>query len=100
MEFAVIGSGDFIKGFRLLGIRKVFEVRDEDLEGTIESVLGDAHVGILVLHDDSLKKIPQAMVARLHNSIHPVLITVGHEEEDLRLKIRRAMGIDLYAQKR
>jgi len=100
MELAVVGGEDFVLGFRLLGIRKIHEAKDKELEEKIEFVLEDKTIGILVLHDDTLKKIPPLMSERLRNSIRPVLITVGHEEEDLRLKIRRAIGIDLYAERR
>jgi vacuolar-type H+-ATPase subunit F/Vma7 len=39
------------------------------------------------------------LVAKLRESVRPVLITVGEEEEDLRERVKRAIGIDLYAEK-
>lgn len=100
MELAVIGNEDFILGFRLLGIRKIYMTKGEEFEDKIECVLEDKDVGILVLRDDTLEKISPTMKERLRNSIRPVLITVGHEEDNLRFKIRRAIGIDLYSEKR
>ncbi|KYK31208.1 MAG: hypothetical protein AYK23_04120 [Candidatus Proteinoplasmatales archaeon SG8-5] len=99
MELAVVGNEEFTVGFRLVGIRKVFSCTDEMLGEKVNDVLEDENVGILVLHEHCLGHLPHAMVARLRESVRPVLITVGEEEEDLRERVRRAIGIDLYAEK-
>lgn len=96
MELAIVGSEEFVLGFRLVGIRKIFACPDENLEKKIGEVLNDKNVGILVLHDSSLSKVSPPMKQKLRESIRPVLITVGEEEEDLREKVRRTIGIDLY----
>ena len=83
----------------MVGIRKVISCPDDKLEERINDVLRDKDVGILVLHDHSLKKVPQSLRAKLRESPKPVLITVGEEEEDLREKVRRTIGIDLYVAK-
>jgi len=99
MELAVVGSEEFVLGFRLVGIRKVFACPDEKLEEKVNEVLGDEDVGVLVLHEKCLKGFSQAIRTRLRESVKPVLITVGEEEEDLREKVKRAIGIDLYVAK-
>ena len=99
MDIAVVGNEEFVLGFRLAGVRKVISCADGELDQRISGVLADKDVGILVLHDDSMKKIPPNMRTRLRNSSKPVLITIGEEEEDLRAKVRRAIGIDLYKSK-
>jgi V/A-type H+-transporting ATPase subunit F len=99
MELAVVGSDEFVLGFRLVGIRKVYSCKENEMEDRVNSVLNDKEIGILVLHDNSLKKLSQIMQRKLRESLKPVLITVGLEEEDLREKVRRAIGIDLYVAK-
>ena len=99
MELAVVGTDEFVLGFRLVGIRKVVGCQDEELEKRVTGVMNDKDVGILVLHDDSLKKVSPGLRTRLRQSTRPVLITVGEEEEDLREKVKRAIGIDLYVAK-
>jgi V/A-type H+-transporting ATPase subunit F len=99
MELAIVGNHEFVLGFRLVGIRKIYSCPDEQLEAKISKVLDDKDVGILVLHDSSLSKLSQQMRTKLRESIKPVLITVGEEEEDLREKVRRTIGIDLYVAK-
>ncbi|MCK5548449.1 MAG: V-type ATP synthase subunit F, partial [Thermoplasmata archaeon] len=49
MEVAVVGSEEFVLGFRLVGIRKVISCPDDKLEERINDVLRDKDVGILVL---------------------------------------------------
>ncbi|MEW5936460.1 MAG: V-type ATP synthase subunit F [Candidatus Thermoplasmatota archaeon] len=96
MELAVVGSEEFVLGFRLAGIKRVVPCTDEGLEEAVTSVLADKEVGILVLHDLALESLPQSMRTKLREGIKPVLITLGEEEEDLRRKVKRVIGIDLY----
>jgi V/A-type H+-transporting ATPase subunit F len=99
LELAIVGTDEFVLGFRLVGVRKVIGCPDDKLEEKITEVLADEEVGILVLHDNSLNKLPPSMRTKLREGSKPVLITIGEEEEDLREKVRRAIGIDLYVAK-
>ena len=96
MEIAVIGSEEFVTGFRLAGIRRVYAVSHEKLLETIVKVMDEAEVGILAVHTPDLEKLPQQLRTKMMESVDPVVIPVGVEEGDLRDKVRRAMGIDLY----
>src|SRR5512136_386905 len=96
MEIAVVGSEEFVTGFRLAGIRKVYSVTSETLLDTLVKVLDEESVGILAVHTKDLEKIPQQLRSRMMASVDPVVIPVGEEEGDMRDKVRRAMGIDLY----
>jgi len=93
---AVVGSEEFVVGFRLAGIRRVHGVSDEQLEPTITRILEGREVGILAVSIQALQKLPPSLRARLEKSVEPVVIPVGHEEGDLRDKVRRAIGVDLY----
>ena len=57
----------------------------------------DANVGILILSVEDMKALSNTMRRRLEMTPRPVVIAVGKkEEEDLREKIKRAIGVDLY----
>lgn len=59
MEIAVIGNSEFILGFRLAGIRKTYAAENEaKLTEYINGVLGDNDVGILVLNNSDMNRIP------------------------------------------
>ncbi|MEM0343433.1 MAG: V-type ATP synthase subunit F [Thermoplasmata archaeon] len=96
MEVAVVGSEEFVTGFMLAGIRKVYSVGPDKLVETISKVLDDESVGILAVHTKDLERLPAQLRARMMASVDPVVIPVGEEEGDIRDKVRRAMGIDLY----
>jgi V/A-type H+-transporting ATPase subunit F len=99
MEIAVVGSEDFVVGFRLAGIKKVYGVLPEKLQETIVSLMEEGDVGILAVHTKDLEQLPQHLKDRMMGSVDPVVIPVGEEEGDIRDKVRRAMGIDLYKTK-
>lgn len=97
MEIAVVGDEDFVLGYKLVGIRKTYPAEDEELESVINDVLQDTGVGILVLSSRSLGKVSAGAKRRIMASSHPVVISVGAEqEEDLREKVKKAIGVDLY----
>jgi len=99
VEIAVIGSEEFVVGFRLAGIKKVYAVSPDNLLEKIVQVMDEPEVGILAVHTKDLERLPPQLRAKMMGSVDPVVIPVGLEEGDMRDKIRRAMGIDLYKSK-
>ena len=99
MEIAVVGSEEFVVGFRLAGIKKVYGVSQEKLQDTIAELMDKKDIGILAVNTKDLERLPQLFMDRIMNSVDPVVIPVGEEEGDMRAKVRRAMGIDLYKNK-
>ncbi|MGQ0796357.1 MAG: V-type ATP synthase subunit F [Methanobacteriota archaeon] len=97
MELAAVGRDDFVQGFQLVGVRKTVTAAPEELERRIAHVLDDPDVGILVLETADVQKLSHTMRRRLETVARPVVIAVGStESEDLRTKIRRAIGVDLF----
>ena len=98
MEIAVLGKSDFVVGFKLAGIRKTYEVKNEkELENKIRECLNDRNLGIIVLHTDDLKKLPQSLQGVIDESVEPTFIAIGSKEDSgLRDKIKRAIGVDLW----
>ena len=96
MEIAVAGRDEFVQGFRLAGVRKTVTSDIANLEAAVSRILDDASVGILILNMEDMARMGHAMRRRLDSVPRPVVIAVGRkEEEDLRAKIRRAIGVDL-----
>src|SRR3989442_4022162 len=95
MEIAVVGRDDFVQGFKLVGVRRTVASSKEDIEKKIADVLEDPAVGILVLSTADMKGLSHSMRRRLETVARPVLIAVGGaEDEDLRTKVRRAIGAE------
>ena len=97
MELAAVGRDDFVQGFKLAGVRKTISVGREGLEAQVAKILEDPNVGILILSADEMSALSNTMRRKLETTPRPVVIAVGKkEEEDLRAKIKRAIGVDLY----
>jgi len=99
VEIAVVGTEEFVTGFRLAGIRKVYAVSPDSLLDKVVEVMDEPEVGILAIHQQDLERLPAQLRAKMMDSVDPVVIPVGLEEGDIRDKVRRAMGIDLYKSK-
>lgn len=99
MEIAVVGREEFVTGFRLAGVRKVFEVNEDqrELEAKLSEVMRDPKVGIVVVMDADFRRVSPALRAQMSSSVEPVVVAIGKiEEVDLREKIKRVVGVDLW----
>ncbi len=98
MELAVVGSSQFVTGFRLAGIKKIFEVNDSELEAAVKTVLEDREIGILVMHGDDLGKLPEVLSNTINDSVEPTVVALGGsgESSNLRDKIKQSVGVDLW----
>lgn len=95
---AVVGDPDFNMGFRLVGICDVFDVtEDSELPEIIEkNILG--REGIVIIKYDFYRNLPVKIQEQIDESIEPTFVKVGGEGgvEELRDKIRKAIGVDLW----
>ena len=99
MEVAVIGNKEFIIGFKLAGIRKIYSAdTPEKLTESIQKVLDDQDIGILVLQSTDLEQIPRRLQITIENSVKPTIVTIGGKEAGLSLRerIKRSVGVDLW----
>ena len=96
MQIAAIGSPDFVVGFRLVGVKKIVETTPETFEKAVQEILDNRDVGIMVVDMRDVEKLPGPVRKRLTDSTTPVVIPIGTDEGDLRDKVRRAIGVDLY----
>jgi V/A-type H+-transporting ATPase subunit F len=100
MEFAVLGTEEFVLGFRLSGIRRVYAVQQSDFEHKLLELVADPSIGILAINSADLSKVSANARKKAMESISPVVVPVGGEEGDLREKVKRAIGVDLYKTER
>lgn len=96
MEIAVIGSEDFVLGFRLAGLRHVFVSTPENYGEVMKKAMSDPNIGILAADGKDIDMLPSNVRTKVLDSIQPVVVPVGRGETDLREKVKRAIGVDLY----
>lgn len=94
MELAIVGNKDFVLGFRLAGIRKIYEVNGE-VNPTIQKIMEDKDIGIIVMHNKDFENLEPTLKETLSDSIEPTFVILG-AETDLRDKIKQAVGVDLW----
>ncbi|MDD1773120.1 MAG: V-type ATP synthase subunit F [Methanomassiliicoccales archaeon] len=96
MEIAVIGNEEFVLGFRLAGVKRIFVAEPGKLEERLLELLENSAIGVLAIDSSSLEELSAATRRKALDSIAPVVVPVGGEEGDLRGKVKRAIGVDLY----
>lgn len=96
----MIGKSEFVTGFRLAGISKIYETTDiKDTESAVRSVFEDGNVGILVMHNDDIGNLPEILKKNLNESVQPTVVALGGSgsgSTSLREKIKQAVGVDLW----
>lgn len=96
-HLAALGSEEFVLGFRLAGLKRTEAALPEEFPQRLERLLGDKDVGIVIVNAHDLARLPPGTRRRALDSIDPVVIQIGEAGEDeLREKVKRAIGIDLY----
>jgi len=96
MEIAVVGNEEFALGFRLAGLRRVFVADDSNYQSVIAKAMSDENIGILAVDAKDLDYLPQNVRSKVMESIQPVVVLVGGDESDLRERVKRVIGVDLY----
>ena len=98
-ELAIVGDSEFVMGFQLIGIKKIFESESrQELKEKFTQALRDLNVGIIVTNDSSIKKLDQHFRRNVENSITPVVVVLSIDafaQDNLRDMIKKAIGIDL-----
>lgn len=96
MEIAVIGSDEFVLGFRLAGIRRVFVANPDNYQEKMLEAMSQPSIGILAVDAKDLDNLSLAVRHKVMDSIQPVVVPVGGDQSDLREKVKSAIGVDLY----
>ena len=96
MEIAVIGNDEFVLGFRLAGIRRVFVADKDNYQEKMLEAMSQPNIGILAVDAKDLDYLSTVYRHKVMDSIHPVVVPVGGDQSDLREKVKRAIGVDLY----
>lgn len=97
MEIAVVGNDDFVTGFALAGVRHVFSAESSQDE-KIEEALKNADIGVLVMEESGYQALSNKNKKVLEKLVKPVLVLISDagKESDIRDRIKRSLGIDLW----
>ncbi len=100
-ELVVIGGSDFVLGFYLTGIKRVYEVEEgHKIENQFKELVEDPTIGIIVTDDKTMSFISHDYRRRIETSVKPIVITLSKQlqaQDNLREMIKRSIGVDLLA---
>jgi V/A-type H+-transporting ATPase subunit F len=101
-EIAVMGSEYFTLGFQSAGVRNAFVVSKETINRKFEEVMERKDIGILIINNDDFQTLNERAKERALVQVKPTVVILSHDisaEENLRVMIRRSLGIDLWNKK-
>jgi V/A-type H+-transporting ATPase subunit F len=96
MDVAVLGNESFVTGFKLGGVKRSYTSKPDDYENKILELIADPTIGVLAVSSEDVDRLSAGSRRKVMSSIAPVVVVVGKTEGDLREKVKRAIGVDLY----
>jgi len=98
MEIAVVGPMEFTLGFQLAGVENLYNPENEEkMIEILRSLLDESEVGVIVVDNVDLMKLPDRLRQQLAESVTPTVLGIGTEEDNtLRESIKSALGVDLW----
>jgi len=94
----LLGDDSFTMGFKLAGIKKSIPCYSkEDYVYNLKELLEDPEIGIIVLPQEIMGKLPGSLRAAAEKSISPIVFPIGKKRsEDIRNQIIKLIGVDLW----
>ena len=98
MEIAVVGQLEFTLGLQLGGVKNLYNASDdEELAELLRDLLGQEDIGVVVVDNFDLVRLPERLRVQLSESVTPTVLGIGTEEDNtLRESIKSALGVDLW----
>ena len=98
MEIAVVGPLEFTLGFQLAGVENLYNPSDdEEMAETLRSLLNEKEVGVVVIDNIDIMRLPDRLRQQLSDSVTPTVLGIGTQEDNtLRESIKSALGVDLW----
>ena len=83
MEIAVVGPLEFTLGFQLAGVENLYNPSDdEEMAEILRSLLNQAEIGVVVVDNFDLMRLPERLRLQLSESITPTVLGIGTEEDN------------------
>jgi len=100
-ELAVLGREEFVVGFRLAGIRRIFEAGEDPFKA-IQDIRQQNDISVVIVDEEVMGKLADHDRNDIEDSIRPVFVPLSVEssQENLRRLIQKSIGVDLWEQKK
>lgn len=97
VKIAVAGSNEFVVGFRLAGVRDIFEVTSNYFN-ELKNLKNKKEIGIVVVDEKIMENLDPYQKLVIEASVDPVFIPVSTkaEQDSLKRLIKKSIGVDLW----
>lgn len=97
MKTAVLGSNEFIVGFRLAGIKDTFEASKNPMQD-ISNFRNKKEHGIVIIEEKIIEQLEKHDREDIEDSVEPVFIPISTkvEQDSLKRLIKKSVGVDLW----
>ena len=97
VKIAVVGSNEFVVGFRLAGVRDVFEVTSNYFN-ELKNFKNKKEIGVVVVDEKIMENLEPHQRLDIEASVEPVFISVSTkvEQDSLKRLIKKSIGVDLW----
>ncbi len=92
----IVGYGDFVRGFRLIGVKNIMLIKIGS-ESHVESLL-EEDIPLVILDGRVFEKLKPYIKDKIITSKKPLFFVLNPEKSDdesMRLMIKRALGVEI-----
>ena len=97
-KIVAVGKSEFTLGFRLAGIETVEALNPRE---DFEKLFAASDVGIIITNEQTMQELPLFFREIVEEKVKPVTVVVSTDaanNEALRKKIKKSIGVDLWSQ--
>src|SRR3989338_9530212 len=97
VKTAVLGSNEFIVGFKLAGIKDTIEASNAPLDD-IRKLKEKKEHGVVIIDEKLMENLDKHDREDIEDSVDPVFIPVSAkiEQDSLKRLIKKSIGVDLW----
>lgn len=99
MQIAAIGDEHFVSGFHLAGISRTYVVDDAAANRIVEEAVADEGNAVIITNKTVYDILTPRLKEIVNTTVRPTFVILSHDvgaEENLRMMIKRSLGIDLW----
>ena len=99
LDIVVMGNESLIIGFRLAGISRGYVVDKNNINEMFEDLINKEDIGIIIMDNSDFENLSQRNKERAMTIVKPTVVVLSFDtsgEENLRLMIKRSIGVDLW----
>lgn len=99
MDIVTVGDENFVLGFEIAGIKNSYRTDANNVNDVFENLLSSVEIGIAITDKKTFDLIDDRIKEKVMTSVRPTFVILSFDveaEENLRMMIKRSLGVDLW----